>query len=468
MGIQYAGEYNLDVCTLITSKGISINLLHTIVQIDIFEEIFKTGITGSIVVADTNGIIQEGQVLGQDYLRLKVSTPSLENDNAKSSIDYVDDTFIIYRIGTKFDVSKNAEVFELSFMTPEALMNTRTRISRSFTNTNSEIVEQILLSPNIIDSRKKLFIEPSIGIRKYIVPNKRPYDFINQLCNDSISQTNGSPHYVFFENTKGIHFQTLQSLYKEPVIGEFHDGDVGSLQNEGSTKVRDIEQEYKRALLYEPNPTNDMLFNIMSGLMGSTNIEYNLFHKKYTLTTYGYFDNFKDYDRINGRDRNLDNPIYNDGSIDDFGHNVGDFKNARIFLHPINVNDDNLGDANYYNSTTSTYSYSPNRKAKTVSQRQSKVFELNSTISATLKVNGHTNLAAGQCINMSRPSSKGGLDEEFSGKFMITKLRHTFSQSTRKHEVSMMIAKDSSIGAENGPIKQPRGSKKPVQYYKDY
>ena len=97
------------------------------------------------------------------------------------------------------------------------------------------------------------------------------------------------------------------------------------------------------------------------------------------------------------------------------------------------------------------------------------MFELNSTISATMSVNGHCNLSAGSCVNVSRPAGgPGDVDEEFSGKFLITKLRHIFDQGNRKHEILMHIAKDSSVGVDTGIVLQPKGRKQPVINLSDY
>ena len=469
MSIQYAGEYSLDHCHLLTSGGIRVDLSATTIQLDLFEEIYTNGITGTITVADTNGIIQNAQVIGQDYLELKISTPGLDQDDSnKGVIDFVENPFVIHKINARFDVSKGAEVFQLSFMSYEALYNHRIRLSRTFTETNSNIVKNIMRSPNIFDSRKTLHLEDTQGIRKHVVPNISPFDFIRNLLDDSVSKVNGSPHYFFYETTKGYHFRTLQSLYNQPVTAEFNDGDAGTIAG-GDTKVRDLDKEFRTALTYEPMSQNNMLANVMGGLLGSTFIDYNIFHKKYAIKEYGYFDNFKDFERVNGKDTTYDNPIYSDGSIDDKGNNVGDFKNARIFLQPKSVDDSTESDANQYNTNTSSYSYSPNNKSKTVSQNMAKMFELNSTISATMSVNGHCNLSAGSCVNVSRPAGgPGDVDEEFSGKFLITKLRHIFDQGNRKHEILMHIAKDSSVGVDTGLVLQPKGRKQPVINLSDY
>ena len=62
---------------------------------------------------------------------------------------------------------------------------------------------------------EKLHLEDSGGTKKHVVPNIHPFTFIKHLMNDSVSQHNGSPLYMFFENTRGFHFKTLQSMYNE-------------------------------------------------------------------------------------------------------------------------------------------------------------------------------------------------------------------------------------------------------------
>ena len=58
-------------------------------------------------------------------------------------------------------------------------------------------------------------------------PNSNPFTFITRLTKDAISKNNGSSHYLFFENKHGIHFRTLQNLYEQGVVDEFHVGDKG-------------------------------------------------------------------------------------------------------------------------------------------------------------------------------------------------------------------------------------------------
>ena len=49
----------------------------------------------------------------------------------------------------------------------------------------------------------------------------RPFDVCRLLAGEAVSEQEGSPHYLFYENTKGIHFRSLQSLYTQDIKQEF-------------------------------------------------------------------------------------------------------------------------------------------------------------------------------------------------------------------------------------------------------
>ena len=82
-GIQYAGEFTLDKCDLITASGGKVDIKALAVEINIFEDIYRSGMTGTIGYVDTNNVFSKGHVRGQDYLVLKISTPTL-SESARS------------------------------------------------------------------------------------------------------------------------------------------------------------------------------------------------------------------------------------------------------------------------------------------------------------------------------------------------------------------------------------------------
>ena len=83
-------------------------------------------------------------------------------------------------------------------------------MSQSFVGTNSEMIEAILRDENLINTKKDIDIDESSRLRRYVAPNTRPFDFITTLCRESTSKKyNGSPHYFFYENSRGFQFRVL-------------------------------------------------------------------------------------------------------------------------------------------------------------------------------------------------------------------------------------------------------------------
>mgnify|MGYP006186270135 FL=1 len=72
--IQFAGEFILDKCELISSAGISADLSKIIAEINIFEDIFSNALTGSIIITDTNNLVDNMPIIGQEYISLKITT----------------------------------------------------------------------------------------------------------------------------------------------------------------------------------------------------------------------------------------------------------------------------------------------------------------------------------------------------------------------------------------------------------
>ena len=179
--IQYAGEYELQELKLYSSTGNVIDLTTTTIEINLFEDITRNSMSGSIIVADTNNLILNAPIIGQEYVSLKIMTPSLDGEQ----IDFTENVFCAYKIGIRSDLSSTAEIFEIHLTTPELQKNIRTRISKSYTGTVDEIVEDVLRNELFVNSKKPLFIEPTSGIRKIVSPNKNPYGLIQMLKQQS-------------------------------------------------------------------------------------------------------------------------------------------------------------------------------------------------------------------------------------------------------------------------------------------
>ena len=447
--ISYAGQYEVKELTVYTSSGAILNLKNAVQSINIFESMFSTSLSGTITILDVDDLATNGPIIGQEYMKLKLTTPTLDDQE----IDFTNTTFCIYKITSRVSGSMNAQLLTLSFTTPEILKNNRTRISKSYTDTIDNIVKNILTDQKYINTTKDIYIEPTSGIRKIIAPNVNPYNFITSLATEALSKQYSSPHFLFFENTKGIHFKSIESILASKGIGDFVVSDLGSLEN----KSVDIQKEFDRVLEFQINTNNDMLMNITGGMLGSKDIEYNIYNKSYKTREYKYFDDFDKYPRMS------ENAVYNDNKIDVEGNTVGSFSDARIHLHPVSSQDE--FDTQHTNDK-SEYKYSPNKINESILHRQAKFMELNSGISVSLKITGNTTIAAGQKMRLTVPTigrihEGNNEDPYYTGNYIITKLRHNFSQTDKKHEIYLQASQESfeTDLPNRADAKEPLGNK---------
>ena len=446
-GINFAGEYQLKELLVYTSSGNIMNLTKAVQSIDIFEDMFSTALSGSITILDVDNIAENGPVIGQEYMTLKITTPTLDD----KEINFTQSSFAIYKVTTRESINQDTQLLALSFTSPELLRDKRVRVSKSFTDPIDKIVESILTDERYINTNKDIYIEPTAGIRKVISPNLHPYGFISNLTQEAVTSKSASPYFFFFENLKGIHFKSLDRILAEDTVGEFNVGNLTNLEN----KSVNVEKDLNRALSFEINSNNDMLLNILGGMLGSSIIKYNIYNKSFEKLRYNYFNDFEKFDRID------ENPLYNTNEIDEFGNTIGSFGDSRVHLHPINAS----GDLDtQHTDPTSSYSYSTNKTNETILFRRAKIMELNNAVNITMRINGNTTIAAGQTINLTVPVSgrihEKENDEYYSGRYLITKLRHTFSQTDKKHEILLTASKD-SFGKElplGKSAVEPKGS----------
>ena len=456
---NYAGKYEVKELLVKTITGNVLDLKNQVQYIDIYESIFSNSLSGSITILDVHNIAANGPIIGQEFMSLKLTTPNLDNQQ----IDFTDTTFCIYKVVAKFQASSNAQLINLSFTTPEALKDKRTRVSKSYTDDISNIVVNVLKDERYINTNKNVFVEPTQGIRKVVSPNVHPFKFITTLATEAISKEYGSPHFMFFENTKGIHFKTIEHMMTGTSHGPYSASDLGPLEK-GSKKAS-ILTEMLRIIDFQVNSNNDMLANIQGGMLGSKTIEYNIYNKTYSSKEYKHFDNFNEFPRLEGEQSN---PVFGTGSIDTLGNTIGDFSDSRIHLHPVNT--DGVYDTQHTNENSS-YRYTPNKINDSILKRQAKFMELSTGVSVSLKITGNTTLAAGDMINILVPTvgkeHQKKNDPYHSGNYLITKLRHNFDQTTKKHEIYLTAAKDSFAISYPAPsnTQEPLGEKGKIRYY---
>ena len=161
--LKSGGEYNLIQADLILSNGHVVGLDKSIMGLTIFEGIDQIALTGNMMIQDAFNIASFGPIVGQEYLKLKIATPGLE-DSEDHILDYSKNAFMVTSIDDRVSIGSGVQASSISFCSREFIANQRNRISRKMTGTYSEIVKTILR--NDLDSNKKFYNEPSVDNKK--------------------------------------------------------------------------------------------------------------------------------------------------------------------------------------------------------------------------------------------------------------------------------------------------------------
>ena len=239
-GLQKAGDFEINSAKIITSAGTEIDISASIIIITFFEDTGMMALSGNILMFDSVNLASIGPLIGQEYLKLKIRTPSFKDKSA--IIDFTENVFLIHSIQSRENVGNNAQGYLLNFISSEVVKNQRTKVSQTLKGSYSEIVKNMLV--NYVDSKKDLYIEPTSGNKKIISPNVRPFDVITLAMKEAISKQGKDPTYLFFETFKGYHFRSLTSMYVQTPIFEFTTRVPGSFYERPG--IIDILKDFKK------------------------------------------------------------------------------------------------------------------------------------------------------------------------------------------------------------------------------
>ena len=197
-GLQHAGEFKIDMCELITSTGMRIDLKATVMGITLFEDITSLTVSGSLVISDPVNMVSHGPIIGQEYLYLKIHTPSF-TAAGQAVIDFSKNVFLVHSVATRKKLTNGVQVFSLNFVSQELIKNQRLKVMQSLTASWSDIVKKMLTDAAYLDTKKRMVIEPSAGLKKFVSPNIRPLDVVKLSTKQAVSTFKGQPTYLFYE-----------------------------------------------------------------------------------------------------------------------------------------------------------------------------------------------------------------------------------------------------------------------------
>lgn len=411
--LKRAGDVRIDEVLIITSSGFAQAVTPQVVGVEIYEDLFASFITGKLFIKDSQDITNLFPLIGEEIVKFKIITPSLEEKDAYTGEYY------IYKMDDRIKIGDKEHAYVLHFISKDAINDLNKKISKGYSGKISDIVRKVLTEDTGLATKRTINVEDTANNLKYVSNFWSPIKNITYLCENAVN-TKGSPSYIFFETKYGLNFVSLESLYAgTPITQRFiwdnYTSEVSSIG--GSTTS--VDRDYQRVLeLHMPDAFN-YIDRIQSGMYGSEIIYMDIMTKQYVHTAYvPEFE--KDGNHLNKY------PLWS--------------KNTPVRPKALLIQEHQ-----YYNNFDG---YDVTSNTKSIQKRKSLLAQAEAS-KMMITVFGRTDYSVGQRVYLSVPKA-GSTEKEagqtnedalLSGTYLISALRHYITREN--HECTLELIKDS-------------------------
>jgi hypothetical protein len=412
--LRNAGDVNIEKVKIVSSNGFFQDITNQVIAIQLFEDLFSPFITGTLIVKDSLDLINLFPFVGEEFVELKISTPTLKAP--------IEGKFYIFKMTDREMVGDRTVIYELHFITQEALVDLNKRLSKTFSGKCSDIANTLMSDKTVgLQLSRKLFVEETKNKTKFVSNFWNPVKCLNHVANTAINK-NGSPSYLFFENRIGFNFVSLESLYtNNDVIQEFVFDNYIRDDRSGGGNIKNIPEDYRRIREIHIPVAFDYMDRIRSGVYGSKQYSHDLTTKRFGSKNFDMLQSFQTDKHLNPYAMASKTIIYRYASV--------------------------ITNAPKYYSNFSGYGDSTD--SATIQKRVSLMKQADCN-KIQLIVPGRTDYTVGQKtvvnLNKMEPISKqdtNTLDKIFSGAYIIGAINHYIDRE--KHECTMELFKESLL-----------------------
>ena len=419
-------QFFLDELVIVT-KGGKIDIKNIYGEINIFDTMFLSVMSGNIVINDAIGLSSKLLFDGSESLLITVKK------DKDSDILTFKKAFRIYKQTERQSSKPGLESYLLHFTSDELMYSDQQRINQSYEANYSKIVERILVDYlKVSENNLGGTYEFSSGIQKIVIPNLRPLEAI-EWCAKRALDSKQSPNFMFFQNVAGFNFATLSTLLTQPAIldvtyetknvkGENPFGNMGGARS------------------LEVVSMNDNIERTRSGVNAGKFIGFDPVTRTISTKNVSYGDHYSNMKHGN------DTPNYTQIQNRDGGSNAQSFNSRKV----VSIFDFNRQYSEYIKKRDSS-SLSKGESVESWSFQRKAIIK--NLMSKRLKIvmPGNFQLSSGFNVNVEAPivGSSRGDDKSINGKYIIIASRQIIG--IEKHETIIEVASSSSdIGFISG------------------
>ena len=452
-GLQRAGEVRIEQLKLINSADEVIDLSEFIVELNLYEDLFKNYLHGNLVITDSRNLIDKFNIHGEEFLNVKLRTPSFPDS------EVIEKTFRVFKLTDRTIVrDTNSQNFVLHFISVEFFYDVNLPLFAPFEGTITDVAGRIF-SDFLATSRNYSISESNNEIKenprpteliiineasnkvKFISPGWSPLKCINWLASKAIPKDGVAKNFIFFESNKNFYFGTLENLFRDAHENKNYFGRylISASNVRDDKNSQNVIRELFLAKDVEMVETTDYIKNYTNGYLGNRLIYLDVFNKEYQLIDYDHTENYEKQFHSSGKG-NEAKPVFNRDTFKNFATNISFYpKNPKLFdNYQDNINE-KMGEIH--------------------GNRLSSMLEL-TNIKMNMTVPGRTDAEVGRLIYFEYPSlgakeesdtGSTAQDKLYSGYYLITAIHHKVSKL--EHQMVMEVIKDSLYVDQESTIK---------------
>ncbi len=416
-GLYNSQDIAIQSCLITGSSGQALDFKNMVVEFSYYEDIFSSFISGNMLISDSMGYINILELSGGEIISVKFDKPGFD--------DPIQKNFMVNHISNRTTTRGTNENYIINFYSNEVFLHEQYRITKSY--------QQMLLSGMISDICKthlkipndKLFIDKSSGLRDIVIPNFKPFQAINWLTSLAVSDDHkniGSP-YLFYENRDGFNFKSALNLFQNNVYNTYEYSAKG-LRSQKNGLVTDIDAETKNVIKYEHITNFNLTTAIKSGVFANKMHTVDPLRLKLGESDFNYTKYIKQASSLNqhpmpisDQNRFGDTVDKTPGVVKFCISSTGQSENKYIKNKQLNINENRI-ETNVPYRTAQLALFCMNRMK--------------------IMIPGDVYMTIGRVIQFNLPeivyndsSKKKKNDEYYSGKYLVTAVRHLFNQENR-------------------------------------
>jgi len=442
-GLQRAGEVRIEQLKLINASNDVIDLSEFVVELNLYEDLFKSYLHGNLVITDSRNIIDKFNIHGEEFLNVKLRTPSFPDEQV------IEKTFRIYKLSDRTIVrDKNTQNFVLHFISVEFFYDVSLPLFAPFEGTVTDVAGKIFSdfiatsrnfnvseTDNAVTENPKgtdlIIINESSNKVKFISPGWSPFKCINWLASKAIPKDGTAKNFIFFESNKNFYFGTIENLFKDAHENQnyFARYLIAASNIREDKSSQNVAREMVLAKDVEMVESTDYIKNYTNGYLGNRLIYLDVFNKDYQLIDYDHTANYEKQYHSSGKGVDA-KPIFNKETFKNFATNISFYpKNPKLFdNYQDNINE-KMGEIH--------------------GNRLSSMLEL-TNIKMNITVPGRTDAEVGRLIYFEYPSmgakaegdtESSAQDKLYSGYYIISAIHHRVTKM--EHQMIMEVIKDS-------------------------